>query len=70
MMKYKFELNDTEAKAFLKFKKKREKKDPTIPTATGGRFSIVFTPHGIGTMIEVIDNQTGKQKDITDVTNW
>jgi hypothetical protein len=65
-----FKLNTVEEKAFKKFEKACEKKENTIPTTTGGRFSIMFTLTSIGVIVNAIDNQTGEQKDITDVTNW
>jgi hypothetical protein len=65
-----FELSDAEEKAFLKFKAKRIRKDPTKEIMDGRRFSVIFTPSVIGVVVEVIDNQTGKTKDITDVKVW
>lgn len=66
----KFELNDAEYKLYVDFVTECRMEVPSIPTAIGGRFSITFTPTGIGNIIQVRDNQTGKTKDITDVDSW
>ena len=40
-------------------------------TATiGGKISITFTPTGLGDVIIVRCNVCGKEKEITDVSNW
>lgn len=33
----------------------------------GGRFSYMITPTGIGNFIQVMDNQTGEEQDVTDI---
>jgi len=45
-------------------------KEPTLPTAIGGRFSYRFTPTGIGTAVVVIDAQTKEEENVTDYGGW
>ncbi|CAB4219010.1 hypothetical protein UFOVP1604_93 [uncultured Caudovirales phage] len=66
---YKFELVDSEIKKFEKWKKKQKKKDPFMPTA-GERWTFMFTPTGIGTVVEVKDNNTDEILDLTDWDLW
>ena len=63
-----FELSDKEekeGKEWMSSQVNEHRRDQMI--AIGGRFSYVFTPTGIGTFIQVQDNQTGDNKDITDI---
>lgn len=64
-----FELLGKELQRAEKFVKKQMKKDNTLPTA-GERFTYMFTPTGIGTVIKIKDEMLGKIKDITDWDLW
>ena len=69
MAKYKFELDETETQKFEDWKKKQKEKDPHIPTA-GERWTFMFTPTGLGTVVEVKDNLLKEKIDLTDWENW
>ena len=64
-----FDLNDAQAKKLEKWKKKQLKKDPSMPAA-GERWTFMFTPTGIGTVVKVKDECTGEVLDLTDWENW
>ena len=64
-----FVLEEWQAKSFEKWKKKQMKKDPSMPAA-GERWTFMFTPTGIGTVIKVKDECTGEELDLTDWENW
>ncbi len=66
---YKFELSEDEIKKFEKWKKKMKKKDDSMPTA-GERWTFMFTPTGLGTVTEVLDNATNEKIDLTDWDTW
>ena len=46
----------------------------TLPAAvigaSGGRFTYLLTPTGVGTIMEIQDNITGHTLNITDYTTW
>ena len=66
---YKFELDEEEIKKFESWKKKQKEKDPSMPTA-GERWTFMFTPTGLGTMVQVRDEATDEIIDLTDWENW
>lgn len=66
---YKFELDESEIKKFQSWKKKQKEKDPHIATA-GERWTFMFTPTGLGTMIKVKDELLGDEIDLTDWDNF
>ena len=66
---YKFELDESEIKKFEKWKKKMKKKDDSIPSA-GERWTFMFTPTGVGTVVYAMDELTGEKIDITDWDNF
>lgn len=66
---YRFELDEGEIKKFESWKKKQKKKDPSMPTA-GERWTFMFTPTGLGTVIKVKDEATDDIIDLTDWENW
>lgn len=39
-------------------------------STTGGGFSFIITPTGLGNIIEVRCNSCGDSEDITDISNW
>jgi hypothetical protein len=44
---------------------------PDVPTgAAGGRITYLFTPTGLGVIMEVRDNSTGKSLDLTEYEDW
>lgn len=49
--------------------KKQKKKDPTFPTA-GERWTFMFTPTGLGTIVKVKDELLGDEIDLTDWDNF
>ena len=61
-----FKLVDSELEQFNKFRIKHNKKHGSYIGAIGGRFSITFTPTGLGLCISVTCNSCDKTKDITD----
>ncbi len=65
-----FTLEGKELKRAQKWIKKQKKKNGDHMGAAGGRFSYVFNPTGIGTGVSVIDNLTGKTKDVTDYDSF
>ena len=63
-----FKLNEAEQKAYEEFISKH--KDCKFSSTIGGKISITFTPTGLGDIIVVKCNECGKEKDITDISNW
>lgn len=66
---YKFELDEEEIKKFESWKKKQKEKNPSMPTA-GERWTFMFTPTGLGTVVKVKDEETDDIIDLTDWENW
>ena len=69
MNRYKFELTEFEIKKFENWKKEMKKKDDLIPTA-GERWTFMFTPTGLGTVVYAMDELTGEKIDLTDWDNF
>lgn len=67
--KMNFELDEDMVKKFESWKKKQKKKDPTFPTA-GERWTFMFTPTGLGTIVKVKDGLLGDEIDLTDWDNF
>jgi hypothetical protein len=61
----KFKISDKE---FEKFREKH--KDCEFISTTGGKFSFIITPTGLGPVVEVRCNSCDKIEDITDIDNW
>jgi hypothetical protein len=66
---YKFELDELEIEKFQSWKKNQKEKNPAFPTA-GERWTFMFTPTGLGTIIQVKDNETDEILDLTDWDNF
>ena len=65
-----FELNDNEMKNLEKFDQHRcAFKKPFACGAAGGRLTFSFVGTGIGTLVTV-KCACGKEKDITDISEW
>jgi len=69
MAKYKFELDEAETQKFEAWKREQKEKDPHIATA-GERWTFMFTPTGLGTIIRVKDELLKEEIDLTDWENW
>lgn len=63
-----FYLNENERKEYDLFR--QEHKHCECMGTIGGKISIIFTPTGLGDCITVKCNSCGKEKEITDVSNW
>lgn len=63
-----FYLNENERKEYDLFR--QEHKHCGCIGTIGGKISIIFTPTGLGDCITVKCNACGKEKEITDVSNW
>ena len=63
-----FYLNENERKEYDLFS--QEHKYCGCMGTIGGKISIIFTPTGLGDCITVKCNACGKEKEITDVSNW
>jgi hypothetical protein len=61
-----FKLEDKELEDAEKFIKSQRKKDNSMPTA-GERWTYLFTPSGLGTVVYIKDELLGDTKN---VTNW
>ena len=66
---YKFELDKEEIKKFETWSNKQKKRDSSIPTL-GERFTFLFTPTGLGTVVEVRDNKLKETINLTDYESW
>lgn len=64
-----YEMNDVEYNRYERILKKLSR-SPIDMGAAGGRVSIEFTPTGIGTLVILKDNGTGKTYDITHFESW
>lgn len=70
----KFELTENEERAYKEFYKQHKNCCDTFLgkpffSTTGGQFTFIITPTGLGLIISVKCNVCGKIKDITD-NNW
>ena len=68
--KYKYELEDYEIEVFEKWIEEQLEKDREQHSMIGGRFSIIFTPTGLGMMTEGYDNLFKEKKLLTDFDKW
>jgi hypothetical protein len=64
-----YEMNDVEYNRYKRILTKINR-SPIDMGAAGGRVSIEFTPTGIGTVVVLKDNGTGKTYDITHFESW
>ena len=56
---------------FLEWKEFREEhKNCVFVSTDGGKYSFIFTPTGVGTIIQVRCNACDKIKDITNIDDW
>jgi hypothetical protein len=69
-MEFRFELDENEIKVFEIWKEEQMKKTTEYHSFVGGRWSFTFTQTGIGTIVEVKDNNTGEEKILTDFSKW
>lgn len=63
-----FSLNPNEVNEYYKFIE--EHKNCKCSATIGGKISVIFTPTGLGDAKSVKCNVCGKEKEITDVSNW
>lgn len=63
-----FTLTPNEVDEYNKFIKKH--KNCKCSATIGGKISVIFTPTGLGDAKSVKCNVCGKEKEITDVSNW
>jgi uncharacterized protein (UPF0218 family) len=64
-----FKIDARDAEAIDAWMEKQRKKKPGTSTI-GGRWSYVFTPTGLGTMLKVVDNQTKKELVLDHSAEW
>jgi hypothetical protein len=64
-----FKVDARDEKAIDVWMEKQRKKKPRTATI-GGRWSYVFTPTGLGVMLKVVDNQTGKELVLDHSAKW
>lgn len=64
-----FELDDAQEAQFEAWRKSQKEKDPHIATA-GERWTFMFTPTGLGTVVKVKDELLKEELDLTDWENW
>lgn len=64
-----FRMSDAEAAKVDTWIKEQDLKAEDISTS-GGRYSFIFSPTGIGTAIKVIDNLLKEEIDATDYSDW
>lgn len=64
-----FELDDAQEAQFEAWRKIQKEKDPRIATA-GERWTFMFTPTGLGTVVKVKDELLKEELDLTDWENW
>lgn len=65
-----FELDKEDLEKFKDWKKKQLNKNSSNCGMVGGRWTIMFTPTGIGTIISIKDNKLNEELDITDYDSW
>lgn len=65
----KFEIDEKQIEQFKKWDKKHRKKCSTEAGAIGGRLEYIFTPIGLGMIIEV-RCLCGEKIDLTDNHDW
>lgn len=64
-----FKLEGTELEAAKEFIKIQMKKNSKLPTA-GERWTYLFTPTGLGTVVSIEDGLLHDTKDLTDWSCW
>ena len=65
-----FKLNEVEQTAANDFIEKHLTCVKQHPSTIGGGISYIFTPTGVGTIVEIRCNICGTKTDITDYGNW
>jgi hypothetical protein len=65
----KFEVDDAQMIRFERWRKEMKEKNSFIPTA-GERWTFCFTPTGLGTVVEAVDNTTKERLDLTEWNSW
>lgn len=67
-----FDLNETENKHALDWMEAHKNGSccPKQESATGGRYSFIFTPTGLGIIAEVRCNVCGECKALNDSSQW
>ena len=64
-----FQLDEDEIKRYEAWHKKLKKKKPLPSTAIGGGETFMFTPTGLGTVVEV-ERADGEKINLTDFSTW
>lgn len=64
-----FTIDKEDIKKISKWVKKQRKKDSSN-FALGERWSYIFTPTGIGTLLTIKDNILNEEYEVTDISNW
>lgn len=70
-----FKLTEKETSEIQEFMKKHEnccfeKLNKHFFSTTGGQFSFIFTPTGLGNVVIIKCNACDKTEDVTDISNW
>ena len=70
-----FRLNDKEEESAKEFREEhknccKEKLSKEFFSTTGGEFSYIITPTGLGLCTIIRCNSCGEEEDITDIENW
>ena len=65
----KFEMTMAEAERYWRFREKH-KHTEVEPTTIGGKFSIEFTPTGLGNVVKCKCNICKETENITDYDKW
>lgn len=71
----KFELSDKQTEQWVKFQDKhknccKKKTGREFASPSGGGYSIIFTPTGIGDIVHFKCHFCGKEEDATDYDTW
>lgn len=65
-----FILENEELERANKWIEKQKKEQGRKVGSMGDRFSYIFSPTGLGTIIIVKDHLTGEEEDVTDYDSW
>ncbi len=65
-----FEVTEDQQKQISKWVKRIQKKHGDYYGAIGGGVTYMFTPTGLGVVLEVKESKTGETLNVTDYDNW
>lgn len=69
-MSWSFEPTEEEKAALVRFRERHNRRHGPCKAAAGGRFSVEFTPTGLGTCVVIRCADCRKKRNVTDFGSW